>query len=378
MSFNTAFYKDVRDDVSAYMKQLREFSKMESSKKMDLNNKVLFTEMRRGMFNNEYIDRLVLFLKGTGCVLATETGGCTFCGFYNATNFGVKIPDNDYIEQVKNVLNDKEIDFSSIPVVCFYNDGSLLREEEISFKTLLKIISIINEKDSIKKITLEARIEDITEDKLSEIKKVTNKEIEIAVGFESANPIIRDLCINKSFENRIFEEKCKLAKKYGISIVPLLLLKPPFLTEHEAIEDYINSLEYLEKFNLKRIDMELLTVEKFTMVFDLWQKKMFNPPKLWSVIEVLKKREEKGLKTPLYISPASYSVPAEAKTSNCHKCDDSINRAIENYNKSGDISILKDIECSCKKEWIDLKTQENLNENLLERINQILKQLKAK
>ncbi len=377
MNNNVNLYKDVREDIRSYMKQLRQFSKIQNNRNSDLSNRVLFTEMRSGLFNNEYCERLVLFLKGTGCVLATETGGCTFCGFYNATNFGVKIPDEDYIQQVNNVLNDKDINFSNIPVICLYNDGSLLREEEISFSTLINIISELNKKDSIKKITIEARVEDITEDKISAIKKVTDKEIEIAVGFESANHTIRDLCINKSFENRIFEEKCEIAKNYDVSIVPLLLLKPPFLSEYEAIQDYISSLEYLEKLNLKRIDMELLTVEKYTMVFDLWEKKMYTPPKLWSVIEVLKKREEKGLKTPLYISPASYSVSAEAKTSNCYKCDDFINRAIEDYNMSGDISMLKGIECSCKKEWEELKIKENLKENLLERVNYLLKQLKS-
>lgn len=296
MNNNVNLYKDVREDIRSYMKQLRQFSKIQNNRNSDLSNRVLFTEMRSGLFNNEYCERLVLFLKGTGCVLATETGGCTFCGFYNATNFGVKIPDEDYIQQVNNVLNDKDINFSNIPVICLYNDGSLLREEEISFSTLINIISELNKKDSIKKITIEARVEDITEDKISAIKKVTDKEIEIAVGFESANHTIRDLCINKSFENRIFEEKCEIAKNYDVSIVPLLLLKPPFLSEYEAIQDYISSLEYLEKLNLKRIDMELLTVEKYTMVFDLWEKKMYTPPKLWSVIEVLKKGKRRDLK----------------------------------------------------------------------------------
>lgn len=378
MSYNVSLYKEVREEIREYIKQLRQFSKIENNKKSDLSNKVLFTETRRGFFNNEYIERLVLFLKGTACSLAIETGGCTFCGFYNATNFGVKIAHEDYIAQVKSVLNDKDINFSKIPVICIYNDGSLLREEEISFSTLVNIIGILNEKDGIKKITIESRIEDITEEKLAIIKTVTDKEIEIAVGFESANSTIRDLCINKSFENSVFEKKCKIAKKYDVSIVPLLLFKPPFLTEYEAIEDFVKSLEYLEGFDFKRIDMELLTVEKYTMVFDLWKNKMYTPPKLWSVIEVLKKRQDRGLKTPLYISPPSYSVSAEAKTSNCYKCDDFINSAIENFNRYGDISILKNIDCSCKKEWIDLQIQKNSNENLLERVNDILKALKYK
>ncbi|WP_291580201.1 hypothetical protein [Clostridium sp. UBA6640] len=104
-------------------------------------------------------------------------------------------------------------------------------------------------------------MEDITEEKLFRIRQATNTEFDIAVGFESANPLIRNLCINKSFENSVFEANCNIWKKYNINIIPLMMLKPPFLTEYEAIEDYIKSLEYLEQFNFKRIDMELPTVE---------------------------------------------------------------------------------------------------------------------
>lgn len=297
------------------------------------------------------IDRLVLFLKGTGCSLATETGGCTFCGFYNVTNFGVRIHHKEYIEQIENVLNNKKINLNKFPVICIYNDGSLLNDEEIKLDTIINIIHILNEKDGVKKITIESKIEDITEEKLAMIRAVTNKE---------------------------FEKKCELARNYNIDIVPLLLFKPPFLTEYEAIEDYVNSLEYLDKFGFKRIDMEILTVERYTLIFDLWKHNMYTPPKLWSVIEVLKKREEKELKTQLYISPPSYSVPLEAKASNCDKCNTVINNAIENFNINGNILELTNIKCLCKEEWLSLLVQSDIDEDLLRRVNDTLKKLNEK
>ncbi len=122
-----------------------------------------------------------------------------------------------------------------------------------------------------------------------------------------------------------------------------MILKSPFLTEKEAIDDYVNSIKYLEKFKLERIDMELPTVEKYTLVYELWKHKMYIPAKFWSVIEILKTKHKLGVKTPIYISPSNYSVSVEAKTSNCSKCDSKVNNAFKHYNNFGDISIFDNI-----------------------------------
>ncbi|MCK4257938.1 MAG: archaeosine biosynthesis radical SAM protein RaSEA [Halanaerobiales bacterium] len=375
MKHNYCVHREVREELRIYLKNLRDLAKLETVNEANSFHKVIFTEPRKGYFNNEYVDRLVLFLRGTGCSLAKETGGCTFCGFYNATNFGEKVPDEDYFAQINDVLNDENINFSQYPIICLYNDGSMLREEEISFNTFIKIMEILSEKSNVKKIVIESRVEDITEEKIAKMRAVTDKEIEIAVGYESANPLVRDLCINKGFENSIFEKNCKIAKNYGISIVPLVFLKPPFLTEQEAIDDYLNSLQYLEQFNLKRVDMELPTIENHTLVHELWKNNLYRPAYLWSVIKILQTRDMLGLKTPIYISPMVYSVSAEVKASNCLTCDNLIYKAFETYNQFGDVSIFDSIECSCKDEWASLLDEKN-DEELPKRVRNILKTIK--
>ncbi|MEG0309163.1 MAG: hypothetical protein RR636_14570 [Clostridium sp.] len=223
--------------MRSYLKNLRDLSSKENKKDLNMLSNVIFTETRIGYSNNQYVDRLVLFLRGTGCSLVKETGGCTFCGFYNATNLGVKISDEEYIKQVRKIVNDKGFDISRYPIICIYNDGSMLREEEISFNALIKIVQMLNGKNDIKKIVIESRVEDITEEKLIKLKAATNKAIEIAVGFESANPLIRDLCINKNFENNVFEVNCLLAKKLDINISKLKSQSPFAITPGRLCEN---------------------------------------------------------------------------------------------------------------------------------------------
>lgn len=352
--------------------QLRETAKSENKKDDSALSKVIFTEIRKGFCNHEYVDRLVLFLRGTGCSLATETGGCTFCGFYNATNFGYKIPDNDYIEQLNEVIENTDLQFDEHKIICLYNDGSLLKESEIGFNALLTMLCILNKKETVHKIVIESKVEDITEEKLKKIRKTTTKDFEIAVGFESANPLIRDYCINKSFDNEVFEKKCAIAKKYQINIIPLLMLKPSFLSEKEALNDFMNSLIYLDAFNLRRIDIELPTVEKYTLTHELWKRNMYRPAQLWTVIEILKNKHQLNLKTPIYISPPNYSVSAEDQAHNCHHCDAIIFKAFEEYNRFADVSIFEPITCACKHEWVKLIAQEE-DLTLMDRIEAYMK-----
>lgn len=362
----------LRKEIRNYLLKLRGTAKIANKNDNNVLSENINIEVRKGLYNNEYVDRLLLFFIGTGCSFATETGGCTFCGFYNATNFGDKINGTDYIKQLNKVIENVELKFDEYRIICLYNDGSLLKESEISFSILLNMISILDKKRTVQKIVIESKIEDITEEKLTKIREITNKDFEIAVGFESANSIVRDYCINKSFDNDMFEKKCSISKEYNVNVIPLMMLKPCFLSEIEAFNDFIESLIYLDRFNLTRIDIELPTVQKYTLTHELWKRNMYSPAKLWTVIEILKKKHQLKLNTPVYISPQNYSVPAEEKAHNCSECDDIILKAFEEYNKFSDISIFDSITCSCKNEWIKLISV-NENEDLLNRIANSMK-----
>ncbi|OMF98442.1 hypothetical protein BK147_09340 [Paenibacillus sp. FSL R7-0337] len=365
---------EIRSSIRNHLKELR--SQVSSNHKQSFSlDRVLFTEQRTGYLHGKIVDRLVLFLRGTGCTHAIENGGCTFCGFYNATNLGEKIEDKDYIEQLTNTIETFNGTFDQFPIVCLYNDGSLLNEREISFNAVMQMFGILNGQQGIQKIVIESKIEDINEQQLKKLISITDKEIEIAVGFESSNPLIRDLCINKSFDNKVFERKWRIAQQYNVSIVPILMLKPPFLTEREAVLDYIESLKYLEPFHLTKIDLELPTVESHTLVHDLWKNGQYRSAWFWSLLEILRSREEMGLTTRLFIGPPSYSVSSIAHTGNCEKCDQQFLHAIHHYNCYGELSRFEEITCSCKKKWAEEYYAEE-KEDLLTRIKGMMAEIK--
>ncbi len=359
-----------------HMKKLRQRVYLEQRDNLHrFENQIVSADKRKGMLQGEEVDRIVFFLRGTGCSQIKKNGGCTCCGFYSISNLGEKIDDKYYENKIDEIIADKEINLCDYKIVCLYNDGSLLNEEEFSFNVLIYMIKKLNEIQNIRKIVIEAKVRDITESKLKKIRECTDKDFEITIGYESSNEDVRQLCVNRPFSNIEFEHIVEITADNNIDLVPLLMVKPAFLTEKEAITDFIESLVYLEKFNLKRIDMELPTVMKDTLNYELWLVGKYVPVKFWSIISILKEREKKNLKTPLYISPMIYSVAAVDQAGNCQKCDKLIRNLFDVYNRTGQIDIFDNLDCECKEIWKrEINTESSIND-LGERVINIINQL---
>lgn len=354
--------KKAKTALENYMKNMRmRVYEEQKDNEARFHDQVVSIDKRKSLYKGNMVDRIVFFLKGTGCSQIMKNGGCTCCGFYSISNLGVKIEDEFYKEKITEIVNDKNNKISDYKIVCLYNDGSILNEEEFSFDVLIYMIEVLNSVKEIEKIVIESKVSDITGEKLEKIRQSTDKDFEITIGYESSDEDVRQLCVNRPFTNKQFAEKVSIAKQYGISIVPLLMVKPAFLSEKEAVEDFINSLVFLEQYDLERIDMELPTVMKDTLNYDLWLIGRYKPITFWSVITILREKGARGLKTPLYISPMVYSVAAKDKAGNCKKCSDKIYNLFKEYNKTGDASLFDGINCECKEEWEqDMKFDNNI------------------
>lgn len=323
---------------------------------------------RVGHMDGKPCRRLVVFLRSTGCEWVKESGGCTMCGFYCSTRHGVKVSDEDYINQIKHVAD--TVDLNDYPIVALYNDGNFLDEREMSFDAQKKISSILNGFPGIRKVVIESRINDDSIEMAKRIKKYLSvKELEILFGFESANPEVMNLCINKGFTARNYDYYLAKMNDSGVSFKPLLLLKPPFLTEQEAIADVVATVGYLQARGIRRVDLEVTTVEKNTVVHELWKKGLYTPPMLWSVLEVIRQyRQKYGDSLSMYISPSQYSVESLDVSRNCGKCDREILERIDMHNQDFNTEVFADLDCTCKHDKWEKKIGEQDLRSIPERV----------
>ncbi len=300
--------------------------------------------------------RWVLMLPGAGCQWSKEhNGGCYMCGFSHT----LKHNGNKDARQLENKIRLAfllgsylvNVNRNKPESLFIYNGGSYLNDKEIPKSVQIKIIQCVVEKyKSIKNILVESRPEFITPENISDIKFALNDncKLSIGIGLECKSDYIRKNYINKGFKRRDYEKAVNLLKSEGIGVLTYIFLKPIMLTERQAIDEAIESIEYAFSCGTDSVALESAFIQKGTIMHQLYKEKKYKPPWLWSILTVVEKGAKYG---PIHIgsfhdNPEPIKVPA-----NCPQCNDKVMRAISHYNKYHDLSAFSLLNCLCKKQW---------------------------
>jgi radical SAM enzyme (TIGR01210 family) len=292
------------------------------------------------------VDAGVIILPTIGCRWGRKEG-CIMCGYvYDAAR---EIDQDKIIEEFKKSIEKiGDVDYLKI-----FTSGSFLDPGELTDNSIKKILKEVP--DNVKRLQIESRPEFIKEKALLEIKKSLDAELEIGIGLESANDRIRD-SINKGFSFDNFTKAVKICKKNGVKVKAYLLLKPPFLTEKEALEDAKESIKKAERAGADRVSINPMNIQRGTLVERLWKSGEYRPPWLWSVVEVLSWASENA-KIPVLSHPTAAGKRRGAH--NCGKCDSDVYKGIMAYSQTQDKKHLE-MDCDCKNLWKDTLELEEL------------------
>jgi len=264
---------------------------------------------------------------------------CNMCSYFEDSPGDASIDlFKIFVEEFNNAYDDE------IKKVKLFTSGSFLDPKEVSPDCAKKIISFLSEKE-ISEVTLESRPEYVEEEYLEELKENNGLQIEVAIGLESSNNKILKHSINKGFTFENFLSASEVLKKLGIINKAYLMIKPPFLTEKEAIHDAINSAKSIENI-ADVISFNPMTVHKNTLVEYLWNKGEYSPPWGWSIIEILK--ETANLRPDIICHPVAFGRSRGPK--NCKSCNREIEKRILDFSMNNNVEILE-YDCDCKKEW---------------------------
>lgn len=307
------------------------------------------SEIREEYFNGKNIHRVVIYLRSGGCEWALKSG-CTMCGHLKEQT-KEDISAEQFIEQF--ITEHSKYDFAHYPILDLYNNGSFFNDKELPPEARRKILKIIADDDDIEMLVLESRPEYIEETKLKETKKILkDKRVEIAIGLETINDEIRELCINKGFTLKEFETAAELITSI-LNLRVYILMKPPFITEAEAIHDAIASIKHCFDIGASVVSLETVTVQDYTLIDLLYRNGLYRTSWLWSLAEIIKATASYGkLVTGLFrFFPMPTFVPH-----NCERCNELFFEALKEYNRTLDARVFDGLTCECKKEWMaDLK-----------------------
>lgn len=310
---------------------------------------------------------IFIVLPTSGCEWATKSGGCTMCS-YIADSPLCEISDNQLIDIFDNEWNKQleKTDFSSHENVAIklFVSGSFMNIKEVNSKVQEHIFKVFNKYDNIKEVIVESKPEYIEENSLKRLASlIPNKIFEIGIGLETLNEDTRLNKINKGITNKSFERSVNIINsidEYDIRAKAYLLVKPILISEKQAIKESIDSAGYAKKVGVKRLAYCPATVHGGTLMDYLWKHGSYNPPWIWSTIEIIK-QVRKNVDIPMIMDTAGFGT--RRGPFNCKKCNAKLKSLIIESNLKQDIpKELEDFTCECKIKWeADLEFTDILN-----------------
>lgn len=278
------------------------------------------------------VDAMVMIMRTNGCCWV-RSGGCTMCGYREASLGGVT--EEDLLSQLDQALSR----YKGEPFVKIYTSGSFLDDNEVPPSVRRRIFEAFS---GCERILFESRPEFITEESLADVPPT----VTVALGLESSDPEVLRTSVHKGFTPEDIERAGRLLKSKGLGVRTYLLLKPPFMTESMAIEDAVRSARFADAFS-DEISVNPLNVQRGTYVERIWKRGDFRPPWIWSLIEVF--RQLSGtVDARLMSSPSGGG--ASRGVHNCGECDERALAAVERFSFSQDLKDLE-VDCRCRGRW---------------------------
>ncbi len=285
----------------------------------------------------------VMILRTKGCSWA-HSSGCSMCGYINDAA-SEEVKEDDLLFQFESAMSK----YSGEKIVKIFTSGSFLDEKEVPIKVQDKILDSLSEK--AQNIIIESRPEFVKSERVE-----GRRNLEVAIGLESATDFVLEHAINKGFRFGDYEKAVKILHENKIKVKTYLLVKPPFLSEKDAISDAVKSTNKIAKYS-PTISFNPVNIQKYTLVERLWRRGEYRPPWLWSVVEVLKQTSDLD-NVRLMSSPTGGGTKRGAH--NCGICDSKILKAIEEFSQTQDPKHLEKLHCGCKEIWKDILATENI------------------
>jgi hypothetical protein len=279
------------------------------------------------------VDAGVVILRTSGCS-HFHGGGCSMCG-YNAESDRA-VTGADIVRQFDRAM----AGLGEVGMVKVYTSGSFLDGREVPPEASSHILRGCADRGA--RLLIESRPEYITSESLDALIS-SHGDVELAIGLESANDRVLRHSINKGFTVADYDRAAALMRERGVDLRTYVLLKPPFLTEREAVEDAVATVKHAAPLS-RSVSVNAVNVQKGTLVERLWKDWSYRPPWLWSVLDVAERCA--GLGPKLLVDPVGGGTQRGAH--NCGECDQVIVEGLKAFTMSQDVSRLAKPECGCR------------------------------
>ncbi len=288
----------------------------------------------------ERVPAFVLILRTRGCYWA-DAKGCSMCGYARDT-LGRSASPAELAQQLARAL----ARYRDEPYVKIYTSGSFLDDREVDPASRTAIAAAFSGR--ARRLLFETLPEFATPAALGPLREAFVGELEVALGLETTDPTVLAKYVHKNAPPSAYLEAADRVRAAGARAKAYLLLKPPYLTETEAIADTVASVrEAAARFDA--LSVNPVHIQGGTVVEWLFRRGRYRPPWLWSVVEVLRTAAPHRGTARLVSFPTAGGLPRGPH--NCGSCDRTVLAAIEEASLSQSFDPLDALDCACRAEW---------------------------
>lgn len=278
----------------------------------------------------------VIILTTSGCSHWRE-GACSMCGYNIGSRAGITS------EQLIGQFDSAAAELGDVEMLKVYTSGSFLDEREVPGDAAKHMLDHCRDRGV--RLLLESRPEYIVSGPLDRVLG-THDDLEVAIGLESSNDRVLRYSVNKGFSVKDYDEAAAVLRGKGVGLRTYVLLKPPYLTEAEAVDDAKATIAHAGKVS-RTVSLNPVNVQKGTVVEKLWRNWAYRPPWLWSVVEVLRGADSGSAR--LVCDPTGGGK--ERGAHNCGKCDETILAGIRAFSLSQEKHRMGTPDCGCRDLW---------------------------
>ena len=295
---------------------------------------------------------LFMILPTPGCAWALgDSGGCSMCSYVSDCTLEAINTDT-----IINIFNDHlsrfDIENEEKIAIKLFASGSFLNPYELPIEARDKILTTLANMDNVHEIIVETRPEYVKKEILKDILNIIgDKLFEVSIGLETSNDYTRLKKINKGFTFKDFKDAVNLiqdlkSEGYNIKSKAYIFVKPILVNESEAINEAIETARVCESIGVDRLSFCPATIHGGTVIERFWRKGAYQPPWIWSCIEIINTARQE-LTIPCLLDTSGFG--SRRGPYNCKKCNKELKHIIIDNNLTQGII---DYDCECKKEWL--------------------------
>lgn len=289
---------------------------------------------------DETVKAFVLILRTRGCYWA-DLKGCSMCGYAKDT-LGRSASASELSAQVDSAL----ARYRGEPYVKVYTSGSFLDDREVDPASRLALVRAFA--PAARRLLFETLPEFVTESAVAPLRDAFPGELEVAQGLESAQPEILQRFINKGSPPSEYLAAADRLRAMKVRAKAYLLLKPPYLTEEEAVEDVVRSVEVAAP-RFDALSINPVHIQNGTVVEWLYRRGRYRPPWLWSLVEAMRRGAAVRGGTRLVTFPTAGGFARGPH--NCGACDAAVLAALEAASLGQRFEGLAELDCACRARW---------------------------